>query len=71
MSDFKRLIERPRAALKFLEGGRDILGSSNFKRRSFEPKSACCCLSLAHVKDVGIIGLGQERQLTKTGDDLA
>jgi len=61
-----------RAALERLEAGRDIFWPPNFECADFEAERAGRRLSLAQLQHgEGITDVGQDRQPTETGDNLA
>src|SRR5262245_26628101 len=61
-----------RAALKRLEGGRDILHSPNFESNNIEANRAGHGLSFAHFQHRGgIAGIGHDRQMAQTGTHLS
>src|SRR5215831_8280331 len=65
-------IKRLRATLERFEGGRDILHSPNFESNNIEANRAGCGLSFAHFQHRGgIAGIGHDRQMAQTGDNLA
>src|SRR5215813_14171073 len=67
-SDIKRL----RATFERFEGGRDILRSPNFESNNIEANRAGRGLSFAHFQHRGgIAGIGHDRQMAQTGDNLA
>ena len=58
------------AALERLEGGRDVLGSPDFRCDDLEAERAGRRLNLAHLQHgVGIADIGQDRQPAETGDE--
>src|SRR5262245_44886752 len=65
-------IKRLGATLERLEGRRDILRSPNFESNNIEAKRAGCGLSFAHFQHRGgIAGIGHDRQMAQTGDNLS
>jgi hypothetical protein len=59
-------------ALERLKGGRDILGSPDFKGGHVEAERARRCLKLSHFqRGEGIFHIGHYRQPAETGEDLA
>src|SRR5262245_55797254 len=65
-------IKRLRATLERFEGGRDILRSPNFESNNIEANRAGRGLSFAHFQHRGgIAGIGHDRQMAQTGDNLA
>src|SRR6516165_1525467 len=65
-------IKRLRATLARFEGGRDILRSPNFESNNIEANRAGRGLSFAHFQHRGgIAGIGHDRQMAQTGDNLA
>src|SRR6516165_9593826 len=65
-------IKRLRATLERFEGGRDILRSPNFESNNIEANRAGRGLSFAHFQHRGgIVGIGHDRQMAQTGDNLA
>ena len=65
-------IERIRAALERLEGGRDILPSPDFQRDDFEAEGAGRRLNLAHFQyGEAISNIAQDRQAAQARDHLA
>src|SRR6266511_6024461 len=65
-------MKRVRAALERLEGGCDILRSPDFEWGDLKAERAGRRLNLAHFQHVaGIADIGQGRQPTETGDNLA
>ena len=65
-------IKRLRATLERFQGGRDILRSPNFESNNIEANRAGRGLSFAHFQHRGgIAGIGHDRQMAQTGDNLA
>jgi hypothetical protein len=59
-------------AAKRLEGGRDVVGSPDFRFSDFEAKRPGGCLYFTYVqRDTGIVDVGHDRQLAKSGNDFA